>query len=225
MQSAVHKRQAPAPVARASLALFCAMTCAMTTLALAPAPAWALYKVVGPDGKTTYTDRPPSDQPIQALKSNGAKSATEGLPFELQRVAIKYPVTLYTSTNCTACDTGRELLKGRGVPFQEKTIVTPDDIRAFSRLEGTDQLPVIRIGQKQIIGLNQTDWTSYIDAAGYPVKSALPPSYKWPVPSPLAPPPDAKAPATEGGFANPPPRRDDGANAPAGSGSPPGFRF
>ncbi len=221
MQSAVRSRQATRRIARASLAL----ACSVLTLALAPTTAWALYKVVGPDGKVTYTDRPPSDQPAQAIRSNGAKSATDGLPFEVQRIAIKYPVTLYTSTNCTACDTGRELLKARGIPFQEKTVITADDIRAFSRLEGTDQLPVLRIGQKQIIGLNQTDWTSYLDAAGYPAKSVLPPSYKWAAPSPLVPPPDAAPPAPDGGFARPAPRRDDSANTPASGDTPPGFRF
>lgn len=189
-------------------------------------PAWALYKVVGPDGKITYTDRPPSDQPVQALKANGAKASTEGLPFELQRIAGKYPVTLYTSSTCSSCDTGRQLLKSRGVPFVEKTITTSDDIRAFAKLENTDQLPVIRIGQKQIIGFNQSDWVSYIDAAGYPAKSELPLNYRWPAPAPLVPPPEAKATAPDGGFARPAPRREDSAPSTSGdSGTPPGFRF
>lgn len=217
MQSAVLPRGA-API---SLAL----ACSFVTLILVTTPAWALYKVVGPDGQVTYTDRPPSDQPAQALKANGAKSAAEGLPYELQRVTNKYPVTLYTSTKCSACDSGRQLLKARGVPFREKTIITTEDIRAFAKLEGTDQLPVIRIGQKQLIGLNQADWTSYIDAAGYPATSALPLNYKWPAASPLVPPPEAIAPAPDGGFVRPPPRRDDSANPPANAGTPPGFRF
>jgi glutaredoxin len=201
------------------LALACSFSLTLWVM-----PAWALYKVVGPDGKTTYTDRPPSDQPSQALKANGAKASTEGLPFELQRVAGKYPVTVYTSGNCSGCDTGREFLKARGIPFLEKTIITTEDIRAFAKLEGTDQLPVIRIGQKQIIGFSQTEWASYIDAAGYPAKSVLPLNYRWSAPGPLVPPPEAKAPAPDGGFARPAPRREDA--APSGSeGSPPGFRF
>lgn len=221
MQSAVLSRRANA----APLALVCTFVSLTFALACLPTPAWALYKVVGPDGKVTYTDRPPSDQPAQALKANGAKGSTEGLPFELQRVASKYPVTVYTSANCSACDTGRQFLKSRGVPFQERTIITTDDIRAFAKLEGTDQLPVVRIGQKQIIGFNQTEWASYVDAAGYPAKSALPLNYRWPAATPLVPPPEAKTPAPDGGFVRPAPRREDNTPAPADGGSPPGFRF
>lgn len=221
MQSAVLSRQVLSNKALAWLTV----TCTALTLSLGTSSAWALYKVVGPDGKVTYTDRPPSDQPAQALKSNGSTSSTAGLPFELQRVAGKYPVTLYTSTKCSACDSGRQLLQTRGVPFQEKTIITTEDIRAFTKLEGTDQLPVVRIGQKQLIGFNQSEWVSYIDAAGYPAKSALPLNYKWPAASPLVPPPEAKPPAAEGGVARPAPRRDDSANPPADGGTPPGFRF
>ena len=74
-------------------------------------PAWALYKVVGPDGRITYTDRAPTDKPAQALKTNGAAVSTEGLPFELQRVVGRYPVTLFTSAKCAPCDAARQMLK------------------------------------------------------------------------------------------------------------------
>lgn len=205
------------PFSRLALAtLTLACSAALTT------PAWALYKVVGPDGKVTYTDRAPSDQPAQAMKSNGATASTDGLPFEVQRVASKYPVTLYVSNNCSACDTGRQLLKSRGIPFVEKTIVTNDDIRAFSKLEGTDQLPVVRIGQKQLIGFNQTDWTGYLDAAGYPPKSVLPMNYRWPAATPLAPQAEAKPAPTEA--PRPTPRQDDASTTPSGA-SPSGIRF
>lgn len=202
-----------------------AMVVSFMLMSLSVTPAWALYKVVGPDGTVTYTDRPPSDKPVQTIRANGAKTSTEGLPFELQRIVSKYPVTLYSSANCGACDTGRQLLKSRGVPFQEKTIITTEDIRAFARQEGTDQLPVVRIGQKQLVGFNQSEWTSYIDAAGYPAKSALPLNYRWPAASPLAPPPEAKPPSPDGGITRPAPRREDSAPAPGNGGTPPGFRF
>lgn len=150
-------------------------------------PAWALYKVVGPDGKVTYTDRAPTSQPAQALKANGQSTSTESLPYELQRVADRYPVTLYSSQNCNPCDAGRQMLKARGIPFVEKSVTTADDGRALMRAEGTEHLPVLRIGQKQLQGYAQTDWASYLDAAGYPAKSALPPSYRWAPASALAP--------------------------------------
>jgi glutaredoxin len=196
-----------------------------TALALALAcisPAWALYKVVGPDGKVTYTDRAPSDRPAQTLKANGTVVSTEGLPYELQRVVGRYPVTLFASANCSACDTGRQLLKARGIPFVEKSVTTPEDIKAFTKQENTDQLPVVRIGQKQLLGFNQSDWTSYLDAAGYPPKSALPLNYRWPAAAPVAPAPASKqAPQDDSPSA---PAGNESGNAPAGS-APSGFRF
>jgi len=213
---------------RAVFAVRPSITLALLAMSMA-SPAWALYKVVGPDGRVTYTDRAPSDTPAQSLKSNGSVSSTEGLPYELQRVVSRYPVTLYTGSNCNPCDAARQLLKGRGVPFVEKTITTSDDIKALSRLEGTDQLPVGRIGTKQLLGFNQSDWSSYVDAAGYPAKSALPLNYRWPAAAPLASPAESKAASQTGadkGAAGEPKANGEGAAAPAPSGpAPKGFRF
>lgn len=184
-------------------------------------PAWALYKVVGPDGKVTYTDRPPADRPAQTLKSNGSLVSTEGLPYELQRIVGRFPVTLYTGNNCSPCETARQLLKTRGVPYTEKTVISADDIKALLRLESTDQLPVARIGQKQLLGFTHQDWQSYLDAAGYPTKSSLPLNYRWPAASPLVP--VETKPADQGAASRTAPANDN-TNPPSGS-APSGFRF
>ena len=188
-------------------------------------PAWALYKVVGTDGRIIYTDRAPTDKPAQALKTNGAAVSTEGLPFELQRVVGRYPVTLFTSAKCAPCDAARQMLKERGVPFTEKTVVSADDIRAYNKQEGTDQLPSVRVGQKQLLGFNQAEWVSYIDAAGYPAKSALPLNYRWPQATPMVSAVSAGGKeASEPAPTKPTPSDNSNNNAPAGS-APPGFRF
>ena len=187
-------------------------------------PAFAQYKVVGPDGRVTYTDRPPVDRPAQAVKPvGGATTGDAALPFALRSVVSRYPVTLYTSSNCAACDAGRNLLKGRGVPFNEKTVNTSDDARALQSREGTNQVPVIRIGSKQIAGYEQGEWTSYLDAAGYPSQSALPPTYRHPAATPLAPAPAAPK-ADEGAAPAQPPQFNSAPGNPAGN-APPGFRF
>lgn len=154
-------------------------------LVLASSPAMALYKVVGPDGKVSYTDRPPADQPSQSLKTNGSVADTASLPFELRQAASRYPVTLYTSNDCAPCDQGRNALKARGVPFTEKTVQTAEDDKALQAREGTRNLPVLRIGSQQLKGFQASDWNGYLDAAEYPKQSKLPPNYQWPKPSPL----------------------------------------
>src|SRR5665213_2717832 len=81
---------------------------AVPTLALLICvPALAQFKVVGPDGKVTYTDRAPNvgEGRVTALGVHTAPAAAEAeLPFELRQVASRYPVTLYsTSGACEPC--------------------------------------------------------------------------------------------------------------------------
>lgn len=163
---------------------------------LSAGPAWALYKVVAPDGRVTYTDRPPVDRPAATIKTNGTVVQATGLPFELQRVASQYPVTFYSSSKCPPCDSARQMLQGRGIPYTEKTVETSEDILTLQKQEGVQQLPVLKVGSKQLVGFTQTDWSGYLDAAGYPAKSALPTSYKQPAATPLVP-PEVRAPVPE----------------------------
>ena len=159
------------------------------SLVLAAAPALALYKVVGPDGKVTYTDRPPTDNSSKVM-SMGAQGNVDpntdiGLPIELRQVAARYPVTLYTSPDCVPCDSARQLLQQRGVPYIEKRVVTDDDVAAFERLVGGRVLPGATIGAQQLRGLNAADWSSYLDAAGYPRESKLPRGWQAPPVTPV----------------------------------------
>ncbi|MDO9003731.1 MAG: glutaredoxin domain-containing protein [Aquabacterium sp.] len=163
---------------------------------LSAGPAWALYKVVAPDGRVTYTDRPPTDRPAATLKTNGTVVQATGLPFELQRVVSQYPVTFYSSSKCVPCDGARQMLQGRGIPYVEKTVDTSEDILSLQKLEGLQQVPILKVGSKQLVGFAPADWGAYLDAAGYPAKSALPTSYKQAPATPLVP-PDLRAPVPE----------------------------
>lgn len=160
-------------------------TALMGLTLLGTGPAWALYKVVGPDGRITYTDRPPADRPAATIKTNGTVVQASGLPYELQRVVSQYPVTFYSSSKCGPCDGARQMLQGRGIPYVEKTVETSEDILSLQKLEGTQQVPILKVGSKQLVGFAQADWSSYLDAAGYPAKSALPASYKQAPGTPL----------------------------------------
>ena len=158
----------------------------LAALALA-GPANALYKVVGPDGKITYSDRAPAEngKASQIKGGGGAGDVTAGLPYELRQVAGKFPVTLYTKDNCAPCAEARSHLRQRGVPFSEKTVNTRADIDAFKSTEGTTTIPVVRIGGQQLQGFSGPEWNNYLDAAGYPAKSALPSTYRFPAAQPM----------------------------------------
>jgi glutaredoxin len=151
--------------------------------------AQAVYRIVGPDGRVTFSDKPP---PAAAGKATAIDTGTSGpaasgsaLPFELKQVAGKYPVTLYTGSNCGPCGSGRAMLSSRGVPFTERTVNTAQDADALQRLSGDNTLPLLTIGGQQLKGYSDTEWNQFLDAAGYPKTSQLPASYRNPPAAPL----------------------------------------
>ncbi len=172
------------------LATFAA--CLPLAAALMVGEACAQYKVIGPDGKITYTDRPtPAEGKVTTLGARGNAGAYEAapLPAELRQVASRYPVTLYvTASACAPCDTARQLLRQRGIPHSEKVIATPEDADAFERLTGGRDAPTLTLGAQTMRGLTADLWNSYLDAAGYPRESRLPANYRNPDPAPLTKP-------------------------------------
>ena len=146
------------------------------------AQAQTVYRIVGADGKVTFSDKPPATPEQGKIATTGvgavAANPSSSLPFELRSIVAKYPVVLYTSTPCAPCDTGRSILAARGVPFTERTITTAEDQAALQRMMGDDSMPVLSIGTQRLKGLSELEWVQYLDAAGYPKSSALPPNYK-----------------------------------------------
>ena len=169
-----------------------------------PLAALAQYRVVGPDGKVTYTDRPPAQGQV---KPAGTPAATTGtptaaLPYELRQSATRYPVTLYSSAGCGPCDAGRQYLRQRGIPFAEKQVGNEHG-EALQRATGSRGLPALTVGSQVLQGFAADNWASYLDAAGYPRESKLPGNYSPPVPTPLVAAPAAAATPAPAGAARP----------------------
>jgi glutaredoxin len=152
-------------------------------------PCLAQYKVIGADGKVTYTDRAPiaSEGKVTSIGSRAAVGAGDvALPLELRQAAARYPVTLYVSTGaCAPCEAARQLLRQRGIPTTEKQVLSPEDSEALERLSGGRDAPTLSIGSQVLRGLAPEVWNSYLDAAGYPRESRLPASYQYPAPTPI----------------------------------------
>ena len=169
--------------------------CATGALLATAAQAQQVHRIVGPDGKVTFSDRAPEDKKAQSTvlsTASGGGASNPALPSELRQVASRFPVTLYTGESCSPCQQARQLLVQRGVPFTERSVNTNDDIDALRRLSGESALPFGTIGRQQLKGFSDAEWTQYLDAAGYPAQSRLPKGYTQPAATPLAP---AKAPA------------------------------
>lgn len=165
------------------------LSCLLLAATLAPsAMGQQVYRIVGPDGRVTFSDRPPAEPNAKATTkaiSGGGSASTAALPFELRQAANQYPVTLYTGPSCLPCVNGRNFLTGRGIPFAERTITTNEDIEAVKRLGGAATLPLLTIGGQQLRGYSQTEWTQFLDAAGYPKVSQLPSTYQYEPATPL----------------------------------------
>lgn len=188
-------------ILRTSLARFVCCAGAPTVavavgLLTAATPTLAQYKVVGADGKVTYTDRPTAAEAgaqVLPLRRDGlpntsaSSTANPGppLPTELRAVVARFPVMLYTSADCPPCDSGRKLLQQRGVPYAEKVVGSDDDIAALQRLSGGRTVPAITVGSQAVRGFLETDWLATLGLAGYPRESKLPRGWQAPPPSPL----------------------------------------
>ena len=166
---------------------------------LAALPSHAQYKVVGPDGKVTYTDRPPTtaEGKTTSLNARGGVAVSDAaLPVELRQAATRYPVTLYATIDaCDPCNAARQLLRQRGIPYAEKQIQTADDTQALQRITGSSDIPTVSIGGQVLRGLAPEVWGSYLDAAGYPRESRLPAGYQYATATPIVERREAAAPA------------------------------
>jgi glutaredoxin len=160
-------------------------------VALFALPGQAQFKVIGSDGKVTYTDREPNaaEGKVVPLGNRAVvplAPAEPELPFDLRQIAGKYPVTLYvTSGACEPCSSGRQMLKQRGIPFSERLVVSAEDSEALERLTGAREAPTLAIGSQILRGYAVEVWSSYLDAAGYPRDSKLPSSYQYKAATPV----------------------------------------
>ena len=91
----------------------------------------------------------------------------------------------FSQASCGPCASARTLLSSRGVPFTEKTIASPEDIKALQRLSGDNVLPFLTIGGQKIKGFSETEWSQFLNAANYPAASVLPPNYRFAAAKPL----------------------------------------
>lgn len=194
---------------------------ALLLMALAASPAHALFKVVGPDGRVTYTDRAPgpADGRMQPVSKETGRASDLQLPYALRQVASRFPVTLYTAVDCgDACTMARSFLSRRGVPYAERTAKTAEEREAWERIVGGTQAPTLMVGSQALRGFTPAAWDETLDVAGYPKTSLLPASWQPPPAVPLIPPRQAAP--------NPaPPPLPAAREVERGSDNPAGIRF
>ncbi len=200
----------------------------------ASAQAQTVYRIVGPDGKVSFSDQPPPSAAKSAAPVATAGTADAGggggnarLPFELRKVVGQFPVVLYVSKECAPCNSGRNLLVARGIPFTEKSVDNNESIDALKPLSGQTSLPLLTIGSQQLKGYSDANWSQYLTAAGYPEKSVLPSGYSRAPATPVAQAKEAKpaAPAAAKNNAAPAPAPAPETPVTPAANNPAGIRF
>jgi hypothetical protein len=174
------------------------------------APVAAQFKWTDADGRVVYGDSPPRDaRNIERLGLRGpaARDPLLDLPFELRRTVESFPVVLYSARDCTPCAAARRLLLGRGVPFTERLIASPEDFEQFKRLGFGTEVPVITVGRRTQRAFEPNELNALLDEAGYPRESRLPRNWQPAEARPLVEPAPAAAAATTDDAEAPAPRR------------------
>lgn len=144
----------------------------MSLLVLANVQAGELYRSIDKDGKVHYSDTPlQGTEDVEQLKLGAEPKSSEDLPYETQRAMQNFPVTFYSFPACgSGCQQARDLLKKRGIPFTEKSLVNPEDVDTFRKASGDNQIPAMSVGKTWVKGFLASEWNNELDYAGYPKK-------------------------------------------------------
>jgi glutaredoxin len=182
-----------------------------------------MYKWTDAKGVVHFSDHPPAAKGAKVETKEFASGGGQvELPYGLAQAVRNNPVTLYTTSDCAACDEGRALLKQRGIPFSEKTVKSNDDQQKLKEAGSDGQLPLLVVGKDKRIGFEAGAWNEALASAAYPKQKVLPRNYQYPAAVPAAPArplvrneaSDREPDAVAKPKAPPPP-----------SDNPPGFRF
>ena len=130
-----------------------------------------LYKYTDNEGRVVYSDSapPPDAKNIQRKRMGSNIIDTSEPSYPLQIAQQRNPVTLYAGACGPVCESARNVLNRRGVPFKE---IDPSNIGEATKLReltGDLSIPVLVVGGAIVLkGYEEQAWQSALDTAGYP---------------------------------------------------------
>ncbi len=140
-----------------------------------PGFAQTTYRWVNAAGQTVFSDQAPPPDAKQVVKISSAVSGDDQqLSYAMRQAVEKYPVILYTSTNCgDPCVQGRALLNERAIPFSERVLASEEEMNQLSKILGsTATLPSVIVGRQSFKGFEAGAWNNLLDLAAYPKSAA-----------------------------------------------------
>ena len=131
----------------------------------------SVYRWTDKDGKVHFSDAPPpADAKDASQRSMGGGGTEVEFPYAVQQAMKKNPVMLYTAPSCgEPCNSAREMLSTRGVPFGERNVATNVAAQeTLTKLAGGLSVPTMTLGARTLKGFQPEDWTEALTGAGYP---------------------------------------------------------
>jgi len=112
----------------------------------------------------------PASAPPLEQRPSGAK------PLPAAAAGEKLPVSLYTNPTCgVPCQRARTLLAGRGVPFREVVVQSPETLDEIQKISGGNTVPVLVVGKAVQQGYEESLYNNALDAGGYPPRGETKP--------------------------------------------------
>jgi glutaredoxin len=164
-----------------------------------------VYRYVDAEGRVVYSDRPPppNARDAQAKRIGQNTIETSTLSYADAMAQERFPVTLYTFSCGTVCDTASALLNKRGVPHAVVDVSQNEGAEKLKRLTGGLDAPALQVGDQFTTGFSEGHWQDMLTDAGYP-KTPAPrtaPVGRAPAPAPEpAPASQTVAPPTTGAY-------------------------
>ncbi len=148
---------------------------ALVLLAAATTQAETLYKVVGADGKITYTDRPPADAksttkmqfadgpstplPASVLKYQAElRKSMQGRLDQAKKSDLSGTTTLFSATWCGYCTRAKAYLNAKGIRYQEIDIDTPEGSRSYVEAGGARGVPLLMLDNQRVQGFSEATY-------------------------------------------------------------------
>lgn len=137
-----------------------------------------LYKSIGPDGKTVYSDQPPANaREARTLTFRNAPASplsAETLLYidQLKKSAdakAKIPssseTVLFSAVWCGYCKLAKTYLTAKKVAYREVDIDTKDGLAAFARAGGQQGVPLLVANGQRLSGFSSASYDAIFGAA------------------------------------------------------------
>lgn len=131
------------------------------------ASAQSLYKSVSPDGKITYSNKPPSEAQV-VKKFEFADQPSSALPDTLSKLignlrqsggaspaaAASGETVLYAASWCGYCKKAKAYLAEKNIPYKEIDVDSEEGQIAFAQASTGTGIPLILVGDQRVQGFS-----------------------------------------------------------------------